>query len=209
MDQATMIQIFEPFFTTKSLGDGTGLGLATVHGAVRQNHGFLDVSSTPGLGSTFHVYLPRYAGTAKAARKSGAVAVATHGRETILLVEDEPAILRLATRVLEAKGYTVLATDSPADAINLVTEDAGDIHLLLTDVVMPEMNGHDLATTLRTLRPQLKYLFMSGHAADVLGRHGVHNAGVHFLQKPFSGRKLTAKVRAALDAASEEESPKG
>jgi CheY-like chemotaxis protein len=198
MNEATLAQIFEPFFTTKSVGEGTGLGLASVYGAVKQNSGFITVSSELGQGTTFEIYLPRQMGEAMAA-PSGAVGVAAAGWETILLVEDEAGILRLTRRALEVQGYTVLATGSPGEALRQAEEHAGDIHLLLTDVQMPEMNGRDLATALLMLRPQLKQLFMSGHTADVIALRGMLEHGVSFIEKPFSPVALAAKVREVLD----------
>ena len=200
MDKETQAQIFEPFFTTKGVGEGTGLGLATVYGAVRQNRGFVNVDSEPGLGTTFSIYLPRYAGDAVQAPAASAAEPATRGRETILLVEDEPAILALTARMLERQGYTVLAAGTPAKAMRLASEHAGEIHLIMTDVVMPGMNGRDLSNNLLSLYPQLKRLFMSGYTADIISQRGVLDQEVHFLQKPFSAAELATKVREALEA---------
>ena len=196
--QGDLAHIFEPFFTTKEIGKGTGLGLATVYGIVKQNNGFINVYSEPGQGTTFTIYLPRHAGKAAQARTEGAAEPAARGHETILLVEDEPAILKLTTTMLEQQGYTVLAAGTPGEAIRLAEEHAGEIHLLMTDVVMPEMNGRDLAKNLLSLYPNLKRLFMSGYTADVIAHHGVLDEGVHFIQKPFSMKDLAAKVREAL-----------
>ena len=209
IDSAVLAHIFEPFFTTKGVGEGTGLGLASVHGAVRQNHGFLAVSSVVGEGARFDIFLPRRGGAVKAPRLSGAVLVAASGQETILLVEDEPAILRLSARVLEAQGYAVLSANSPAEAIRLATEHTGDIHLLLTDVVMPGMNGRDLAARLVLLRPRIKYLFMSGHTAGVIAERGMLARGAALIEKPFSTRALAARVREVLDADGEQGTPPG
>ena len=180
MDKETLAHIFEPFFTTKGVGKGTGLGLATVYGIVKQNNGFINVYSEPGQGTTFTIYLPRHAGKAEQARTEGAAEPAARGHETILLVEDEPAILKLTTRMLEQLGYTVLAASTPGEAIRLAREHAGEIHLLMTDVVMPEMNGRDLARNLLSLYPHLKCLFMSGYTADVIAHHGVLDEGRAF-----------------------------
>ncbi len=200
MDEATMALVFEPFFTTKGVGEGTGLGLASVYGAVRQNDGFLTVSSVVGQGTVFEIYLPRQQEATPRARMSGAVtAVGVDGHETILVVEDEPSILRLSTRVLEARGYTVLAAGTPGDAIRLATEFPGEIQLLLTDVVMPEMNGRDLARMLLSFRPQIKQLFMSGHTADVIAHRGMLDPGVSFIEKPFSTDAFVAKVQEVLN----------
>ena len=198
MDQDTMSHLFEPFFTTKESGKGTGLGLATVHGIVTQNDGFIDVYSEPGTGSTFRVYLPRHRGPATAPEALTRDA-AGGGGETVLLVEDEPAILRLATVMLERLGYRVVAAATPGEAIRLAREHSGEVHLLMTDVVMPEMTGRDLARNLLSLYPRIGRLYMSGYTADVIADHGVLDEGVHFLQKPFSEQDLAAKVREALD----------
>ena len=198
MDKAVLAQLFDPFFTTKPRGQGTGLGLATVYGIVKQNHGFINVYSEPGQGSTFKIYLPRHA--ANLAETSAApLPVATPtGAETVLLVEDEEALLKLSAQLLERLGYTVLAASGPHQAIQLAEAHPGVIHLLLTDVIMPDMSGRDLRQRLSTLRPDLKCLFMSGYTANVIAHHGVLDGGVHFLQKPFSREALAAKVREAL-----------
>jgi diguanylate cyclase (GGDEF)-like protein/PAS domain S-box-containing protein len=199
MDSEILDKLFEPFFTTKELGKGTGLGLATVYGIVKQNNGFINVDSAPGLGTTFTIYLPRHVGEVEqATRTEGAAGPALRGRETILLVEDEPAVLSLTTLMLEKQGYTVLAASLPDEATRLAREHADKIHLLMTDVIMPEMNGRDLAKNLRSLYPDLKCLFMSGYTADLIAHHGVLDQGVHFIQKPITMKELTAKVREAL-----------
>jgi nitrogen-specific signal transduction histidine kinase/CheY-like chemotaxis protein len=199
MEKETMAHLFEPFFTTKGLGKGTGLGLATVYGIVKQNNGFISVSSEPARGSTFTIYLPRYEGTGEREGMRGAAASTPSGRETILLVEDEPAILKLTTAMLERQGYRVIGENTPGAAIRRAREHAGEIHLLMTDVVMPEMNGRDLARNLLSLYPHVKRLFMSGYTADIIAHHGVLDDGVYFIQKPFSRKDLAAKVREALD----------
>jgi PAS domain S-box-containing protein len=201
MNRDTLAHIFEPFFTTKDVGKGTGLGLATVYGAVKQNHGFIQADSEPGQGTTFTIYLPRHVGKPGQAQTDVAAGPARRGHETILLVEDEPAILRLTTVMLERQGYTVLAASTPGEAIRLAREYAGEIRLLMTDVVMPEMNGRDLARNLLSVYPRLPRLFMSGYADDVISHHGVLDDGVFFIQKPFSIADLVAKVREALDRA--------
>ena len=197
MDQETVSHIFEPFFTTKAVGEGTGLGLSTVYGAARQNNGFINVYSEQGLGTTLTLYLPRHLGPA--APPQAAARPVSGGLETILLVEDEPAILDIAGEILKRLGYTVLAADSPDEALRLAREHEGAITLLLTDVVMPEMNGRDLAQKLVYLYPHLKRLFMSGYTADIIAQSGVLDEGVHFIQKPFSLTGLAAKVREVLD----------
>ncbi|MBF0233136.1 MAG: PAS domain S-box protein [Desulfamplus sp.] len=199
MDAETLGNIFEPFFTTKELGKGTGLGLATIYGVVKQNNGFINVYSEPGQGTTFSIYLPRHRAKEAPLPDKEAIRPAALGHETILLVEDEPAILRMTTMMLERTGYKVLAAGTPGEAIALARERAGEIHLLMTDVVMPEMNGRDLAKNLLSLYPNLKRLFMSGYTADVIAHHGVLDKGVQFIQKPFSMKQLGTKVREVLD----------
>jgi len=199
MDNETVKMIFEPFFTTKEMGQGTGLGLATVYGIVKQNNGFIDVDTEPGLGTCFNIYLPRYKGKELESQKEGPTKLAERGKETVLMVEDEPAILDMGKQLLEMQGYRVLTAGTPGEAIRLAIEYAGEIHLLLTDVIMPEMNGRELAKKLLTLYPGLKRLFMSGYTADVIAHHGVLDEGVHFIQKPFTLAALAAKVRETLD----------
>jgi PAS domain S-box-containing protein len=200
MDQEVLAHLFEPFFTTKATGKGTGLGLATVHGIIKQNGGSIRVYSEPGLGTTFRICLPSYVEKAVQLEKQGAAQPGVRGQETILLVEDEPAILRVAKRSLEKLGYSVLAAGKPGEAISLAEKHPGQIHLLMTDVVMPEMNGRDLAKRLLSLYPDIRRLFMSGYPVEVIAHHGVLDEGIHFLQKPFSTKDLSDKVRAALMA---------
>ncbi len=199
MDRETLYRIFEPFFTTKETGKGTGLGLATVFGIVKQNNGFINVYSEPGLGTTFSIYFPRFAGKSTSAQNQGMAIDAPTGKETILLVEDELAILNMASMILTKQGYTLLQANSPGEAIRLAREHAGTIDLLITDVIMPEMNGKDLANRLQSLNPQLKCLYMSGYTADVIAQHGVLDEGIYFIQKPFSLPDLAVKVREVLD----------
>ncbi len=199
MDQETLTKIFEPFFTTKGIGQGTGLGLSTVYGIVKQNGGFIDAESKPGQGTRFKIFLPRYLGKAELSAAEVTTTV-ERGKETVLLVEDEPAILDVATQMLEMQGYRVLAAATPGEAIRLAEENAGEIHLLMTDVVMPEMNGRELAKKLLSLYPDLKRLFMSGYTADVIAHHGVLDEGVYFIQKPFTLKSLSSKVREVLDS---------
>jgi CheY-like chemotaxis protein len=201
MSANTMSHLFEPFFTTKAAGTGTGLGLATVYGVASQNGGFVDVSSEVGGGSEFRVYMPRHEGRSAAPSERAPSDLGHGGGETVLLVEDEPAILRLGAVMLERLGYRVITAATPGEAIRLARENSGEIRLLITDVVMPEMNGRDLARNLLSLYPDMSRLFMSGYTADVIAHHGVLDDGVHFLQKPFSTQDLAAKVREALDAA--------
>jgi len=201
MDAKTLDHLFEPFFTTKATGKGTGLGLATVYGIVKQNHGHIQVHSSPGLGTTLKVYLPlRSDRPVSALPATTATSSEEGGSETILLVEDEAALERASTRLLQRLGYTVLAANTPAEAVRLAQEHPGKIDLLLTDVVMPEMNGRDLAKIILSIHPDIKRLFMSGYTADAIAPHGVLHEDVHFLQKPFSMTVLGEQVRLALDA---------
>jgi PAS domain S-box-containing protein len=201
MDKETLSHIFEPFFTTKEQGKGTGLGLASVFGMVKQNGGFINVYSEPDQGTTFTIYLPSHEAKSVRVTKKSTVLPAERGQETILLVEDELAILEMTTMILTRLGYTVVAANTPGEAIRLAQEYQGQIDLLMTDVVMPEMNGRDLADNLLSRSPKLKCLFMSGYTANVIKDHGVLNQGAHFMQKPFSMKELSRKVREVLDAA--------
>ncbi len=199
MDAETIKHLFEPFFTTKDMGKGTGLGLATVYGIVRQNDGFVNVYSEPEQGSTFKVYLPSHARETPTGSGEETLPVAGFGDETILLVEDEQAILKMTLKVLEKYGYNVLVAASPDEAIRLAREYQGPIHLLITDVIMPGMNGRDLAAKLLARQPGLKCLFMSGYTASVITNHGVLEEGVNFIQKPFRQHDMAVKVRKVLD----------
>jgi PAS domain S-box-containing protein len=199
MDAQTCERLFEPFFTTKPVGQGTGLGLPTVYGIVRQNNGFIQVESRPGQGTTLRIYLPRHLaapGEQAAAYEPGAPVIG--GQETVLLVEDEPAILSVGQIMLERLGYRVLAASHPQEAVRLAKDARERIDLLITDVVMPGMNGRDLARRLQAHQPPLKVLFMSGYTADVITRQGVLEEGVEFIQKPFSYRELAQRVRGVL-----------
>jgi CheY-like chemotaxis protein len=178
---------------------GTGLGLSTVYGTVRQHLGFVTVSSEPDQGTTFEIYLPRRLGeVAPEWTRTGTTPA--RGWETILIVEDEVGILKLAAKALTAAGYTVLAASSPEEGLQVAAGHAGDIHLLLTDVVMPGMNGQEVANTLRAGRPTIRRLFMSGYPAEVMSKDGALPEGVAFIQKPFRVADLRAKVRELLDA---------
>jgi PAS domain S-box-containing protein len=201
MDHATLERIFEPFFTTKDVGKGTGLGLSTVFGIVKQNNGVINVYSEPGLGTTVTIYLPRHEGepVQQTAEKTGEAVPG--GRETILLVEDELSILDMISTFLARQGYSVLRAGTAAEAIRLAGQHGGEIGLLITDVIMPGMNGKELAAYLQPLQPQLRSLFMSGYTADVIAAHGVLDQGVHFIQKPFTFPDLAAKIRQVLDNA--------
>ena len=200
MDAETRDRIFEPFFTTKPTSKGTGLGLATVYGIVRQNRGHIGVYSEPGQGTTFRIHLPRHADAEAAPRTDALANTAPGGDETVLLVEDDLPLLNLSGRILRGLGYTVLAANAPEAALRLAEEHPGEIHLLLTDIIMPGMNGRQLAEQLTARRPRLKCLFMSGFTADVIARQGILDEDVHFIQKPFSAADLAAKIRKTLEA---------
>jgi signal transduction histidine kinase/ActR/RegA family two-component response regulator len=199
MDRDTMEHLFEPFFTTKEVDKGTGLGLATVYGIVKQNSGFINVYSEPGVGTTFRIYLPQYRAKSKIAGGDVKKGEVVRGNETILLVEDERAILNMTQIMLERMGYRVIPASTPGEALQLARDWDGEIDLLLTDVIMPEMNGRELAKNLLGFFPQIKRLFMSGYTADVIAHHGVLDEGIHFIQKPFSIESLNEKVRVILD----------
>jgi CheY-like chemotaxis protein len=201
MEKAVLDNLFEPFFTTKRQGEGTGLGLATVYGIVKQNNGFINVYSEPGQGSTFSIYLPRYLGTGAPAEAPAAPGVIVRGHETVLLVEDEPTMLRVTGMALVNLGYEVLAAAMPAEALRIAESHPGPIDLLLTDVVMPGMNGRDLVERLRARRPGLACVYMSGHTADIIAHRGILEEGVLFIQKPFPIAALAAKLREALTPA--------
>ncbi len=199
MDRETVERIFEPFFTTKPRGSGTGLGLSTVYGTVKQHNGFINVYSEPGTGSTFRIYLPAHEAESEAIGEKDAFEEIPTGTETILIVEDEESLLKLGKRLLEQLGYTVLEAGNPVLAIQTAQEYAGTIHLLVTDVVLPEMSGRDLWEKLAAERPDLKCLYMSGYTANVITHHGVLDEGVQFMPKPFSRDTLAKKVRKALE----------
>ncbi len=201
MEKETLALIFEPFFTTKDRERGTGLGLATVYGIVKQNGGFINVYSEPGEGTTFRIYLARAVEATGAVRTTAAVAAARGHGETILVVEDESAVLRFAERALNSLGYQVLVAEGPRAALELAHVHMGSIDLLLTDVVMPEINGRDLAARIAVLRPGIKVLFMSGYTPNVITHRGVLEDGIRYLPKPFSIAQLANKVRETLDQA--------
>jgi two-component system, cell cycle sensor histidine kinase and response regulator CckA len=203
MDKETISHVFEPFFTTKEVGLGTGLGLATVYGAVKQNNGFIDVQSLVGLGTTISIFLPRCTEKTSELRVQE-TALAQRGPVTILLVEDEPAVLELVARILRSYGYNVLDASAPEDAIHLAAKYGKDIHLLMTDVIMPEMNGRHLARILLSRYPHIKCLFMSGYTADVIDHDNLLKEGIYFIQKPFLLQDLMNKVTEALEFASTE-----
>ena len=199
MDKETLARIFEPFFTTKEVGQGTGLGLATVYGIVKQNNGFINVYSEPGKGTTFKIYLSRQEAQNVKPQKESEEEISPSRGETVLVVEDEVSLLKLAGETLANLGYTVLTADAPGEALRLGEEYTEEIHLLMTDVILPDMNGRDLAEKLKEIRPTLKCLFMSGYTADVIAHRGMLEEGVQFISKPFSARELAAKIRKTLE----------
>lgn len=198
MDAATQAKIFEPFFTTKEVGKGTGLGLSTVFGIVQQNEGVIKVFSQPEQGTSFTIYLPRYAGTEEPLEPQPSAAYPPKRTECILLVDDDPSIRGTVAMMLDTLGYRVVEARSPAEAIDLAEQHADEIRLLITDVIMPEINGRDLAMRLAPNHPDLKCLFMSGYSASVIAPHGVLEKGGQFIQKPFTLDELSSKVREAL-----------
>jgi len=200
MEEETLARAFEPFFTTKEMGKGTGLGLATVYGIVKQNNGYIDIKSTLGQGTSVEIYLPSYTGekTAQGEENSTSTGI-EQGSETVLLVEDETAILDITRLILEKCGYRVLTASTPETGIRIAGEHGGDIDLLITDVIMPGMNGRELAAEVKRLYPDIKKLFMSGYSDNAIAHQGVLDEGVHFIQKPFSMQDLSDKVRGILD----------
>ncbi len=198
MDAEVMARVFEPFFTTKALGRGTGLGLAVVKGIVEKCGGKIEVASQVGKGAAICIYLPAHLEAAeRAAIKSKSAAFA--GTETILLVEDEKAIRHLASIYLKSNGYTILEADDGRDALRIADEHSGSIDMLLTDVVMPNLGGVDLAKVLRTRFAELKVLFMTGYSDDEIFERGLNGPGFHLLQKPYAPASLVRKVRDVLD----------
>ncbi len=200
MDKETLAHIFEPFFTTKEVGGGIGLGLATVYGIVKQNHGFIYTYSEPGIGTTFRIYLPQVAAEAVQSAGPGALEEVPAAKgETVLLVEDEPSLMGVYKLFLDDLGYNVLLAGTPKEALELSSRHPGDIHLLLTDVVMPGMNGRKLADLIRATKPDIKVLFMSGYTADVIADRGLLEQNTAFIAKPFTRDDLARKVRAVLE----------
>ncbi len=202
MDQQTKSQIFEPFFTTKEKGRGTGLGLATVYGIVKQSRGYIWVDSEPGQGTTFKLYFPVATTPVSVSPEiiTPAVAENLKGTETLVLVEDDVSLRELVRKTLEQYGYRVMEAQSGAAAIETITKYDGLISLLVTDVVMPEMNGREVAMRAQTLRPDLKVLYMSGYTDDAIAHHGVLETGVNFIEKPFTAKALAAQIRKVLDS---------
>jgi two-component system, cell cycle sensor histidine kinase and response regulator CckA len=199
MSPETKSRIFEPFFTTKEQGKGTGLGLATVYGIVKQSGGYIWVYSEPGKGTTFKIYLPHAEGVAEEAKEVEERSRAAGGSETVLVVEDNEAVLSFVRGVLKARGYTLLEASGSEEALKVMESYSEPIHLLLTDVVMARMSGPELAAKLAPLHPEARVLYMSGYTDDAIVHHGVLDAGTYFLQKPFISETLTRKIREVLD----------
>jgi nitrogen-specific signal transduction histidine kinase/CheY-like chemotaxis protein len=198
MDETTQAHVFEPFFTTKEPGKGTGLGLSTVYGIVKQSGGYLDLVSSPGAGSTFTVYLPRLDQVVGPSKAKIPITASFRGEETILLVEDEDVLRGLLAKFLRLYGYTVVEARHGGEALLACERHQGPIHLMVTDVVMPQMSGRELADRLTPLRPEMKIIYMSGYTEDALVQHGVADLSVAFLQKPFKPIELARQVRAVL-----------
>ena len=192
-------KIFDPFFTTKGLGKGTGLGLATVYGIVKQNNGFINVYSEFDKGTTLKIYLPRYSGKIENDLQKIAEPFPLSQGETVLLVDDDPSILKLGERLLKSLGYTVLPVNTPNEAIAMAEGHIDPIHILVTDVVMPEMNGRELSEEIQKRVPNIQTVFMSGYTADVIAHRGVLEEGIHFIPKPLSKKELAKTIRRALD----------
>ena len=199
MDKETQEHIFEPFFTTKELGKGTGLGLSTVYGIVKQNNGFIWVYSEPGQGTTFKVYLPKVEGDTGPEEKERAPIEDLDGSETVLIVEDDGSLRKLARTILKEKGYKVLEAENGEEALKVSEAHDGMIDLMITDVVMPKMGGKEIAERLQPLYPQMKVIYMSGYTDNAIVHHGVLAPGLNFLEKPFSPKVLARKVREVLD----------
>jgi two-component system cell cycle sensor histidine kinase/response regulator CckA len=191
--------IFEPFYTTKEAGKGTGLGLATAYGIVKQSEGFIWVYSEPGLGTTFKIYLPRVLRAREVEHTPQAVQSSPHGRETVLLVEDESAVRASTNEFLVRCGYTVVTAENGVDALRVSRDYSGPIHLMITDVVMPKMSGPQLAIQLAAERPDMKTLFVSGYAENTVLQHGNIDVTVRFLSKPFSLKALANKIREVVE----------
>ncbi len=199
MDLETQENVFEPFFTTKGVGKGTGLGLATVHGIVRQNDGFIYVYSALGEGTVFKIYLPKHEGDISVSHVQTKKKDVRANGETILVVEDDISILKLTERILINQGYKVIKAGTPSEALEIFKTYNGKIDLLITDVVMPGMNGKELSERLKDINPSIKCLYMSGYTANIVAHKGILDNGIQLIQKPFSTDDLTMKIKAALE----------
>jgi PAS domain S-box-containing protein len=199
MEKETLNHIFDPFFTTKKDGQGTGMGLPTVYGIVKQNSGFINVYSEFGQGTTIKIYLPLDTMVTDKEELTTIEKIPSSRGETILIVEDEPSLLEMNSIMLEHLGYVVLSAGKPSEAIHIIQESSNNIHLVITDVVMPEMNGRELVDQLKRIKPEIKHLFMSGYTANIIAHQGVLDKGVNFIQKPFTLKDLAIKIRKVLD----------
>ena len=200
IDKEVIEKIFDPFFTTKGIGHGTGLGLSTVYGIIHQNNGFIDLTSEPGRGTSFKIYLPQSVSEELWKAPSEQVQIESSRGENLLMVEDDPALLKMGRSMLEKLGYTIFTAETPDKALEMVqSQSLPQIDLLLTDVIMPEMNGKELAEKLTALHPALNVVYMSGYTANVIANHGALDEGIHFIQKPFSKSELALILRKALD----------
>ncbi len=199
MDAETQAHAFEPFYTTKELGNGTGLGLAVIHGAVSQNGGRVELYSEPGHGTSFKIYLPRAQGE-QTPPKTEALPQPSMGTESILLTEDDDGVRQLAVAMLQGFGYRVPASAEPSEALTWLTSSSEPIDALVTDVIMPGMNGRELAGAVLAQRPNTKVLYVSGYTANVIVHHGVLKPGVEFLAKPYSREGLARRLREVLDS---------
>jgi CheY-like chemotaxis protein len=194
MTRETMEHIFEPFYSTKGIGSGTGLGLSTVYGIIKQNDGFVNIYSEPDKGTTFKIYFRSHEADEGVTRKGRSLDDPEHKGGTVLLIEDDPTLLTMGEMMLKRLGYSVVRAATPGEAIRIVSDSEDEIHLFITDVVMPEMNGRELANRLQAIRPGIRHLFMSGYTANVIVHQGILDEGVNFLQKPFSLRDLSMKI---------------
>jgi CheY-like chemotaxis protein len=199
MTPETRRRIFEPFFTTKEVGKGTGLGLSTVFGIVQQSGGFVVVDSAPGQGTTFDVHFPCVEPRGDAAVAAGGARAESRGTETILIAEDNPQLRALTARMLTERDYIVLSAGAGDEALEIADRHAGEIDLLITDVVMPGMSGRSLAQAIRHARPGIRVLYVSGYSDDMLGQQGVLDPDIHLLAKPFTPETLADRVREVLD----------
>jgi len=202
MDKATQARIFEPFFTTKEISKGTGLGLSTVYGIVKQNNAFINLYSEPGQGATFKIYIPRFMGEAKTSfDTTESIESISFDMGMVLVVEDELRLLNISKGIIEELGCQVVAAGSAAEAIKFAEDESLTIDLLITDVVMPEMNGRELASYIMKIRPKIRCLFMSGYTADIIAHKGVLDIGINFIQKPFSLQDMAIKIREVMQQA--------
>jgi len=199
MERQTMERLFEPFFTTKEPGKGTGLGLSTVFGIVKQHNGYIMVYSEPGMGTTFKIYLPQAQEEKPSAGETSRKPDIPGGTETIIVVEDDDTVRALICRILRKCGYSVTAFSSARECLLAIERNPTPIHLLLSDVIMPEINGRQLHDRLSAMIPGLKVIFMSGYPYDVIAEHGVLMQGIHFISKPFAARDMTEMIRSVLD----------